>query len=213
MRYLAMLVAAMSLLLAGCATTIRSDVTAFHQWPDRLPDKSYVFAAPQPPQDTLEYRDYLDLVRAELGKLGLSEAATPDAAALRVAMQFSTIDQPLRVFEPIDPFWPGPGYWPGRFRHGHPWAYDPWYGFGTSYSPFMYGPQEFRETIRHRYERRLRVSITGANGEKLFDVTVRNSGGQPATAAVMPAMVASAFAGFPGRSGVPHRVALTLEPR
>lgn len=214
MKYLAMLAAAISLLLAGCATTIRSDVTAFHQWPAQLPDKSYVFAAPPSPQDTLEYRHYLDLLRAELGKLGLAEAAAPDAAALRVTMQFASVDQPLRVFEPADPFWPGPGYWPGRFgyRH-HLWGYDPWYGFGASYPPLLYGPPELRETIRHSYQRTLHITISGAKGDKLFDVAVHHTGDQPATAAIMPAMVASAFADFPGRSGVPHQVALTVEPR
>ena len=36
-------VASLSLLLGGCATTIRSDVTTFNQWPAQLPDKSYAF--------------------------------------------------------------------------------------------------------------------------------------------------------------------------
>mgnify|MGYP003529095066 CR=1 FL=1 len=42
--------AALTLLLAGCASTIRSNVTTFHQWPDQLPDKTYAFEAP-PAQD------------------------------------------------------------------------------------------------------------------------------------------------------------------
>jgi hypothetical protein len=48
--------AALTLLLGGCATTIRSNVTTFHQWPAQLPDKSYVFEAPPPQEDTLELR-------------------------------------------------------------------------------------------------------------------------------------------------------------
>jgi hypothetical protein len=45
--------AALALLLGGCATTIRSDVTTFHKWPAQLPDKTYVFDAPAPQDDTL----------------------------------------------------------------------------------------------------------------------------------------------------------------
>lgn len=43
MKALAILVAATSLLLSGCATTLRSNVTVFHEWPSDLPDKSYTF--------------------------------------------------------------------------------------------------------------------------------------------------------------------------
>ena len=65
--------AALALLLGGCATTIRSDVTTFHQWPAQLQDKTYVFEAPPPQDDTLELRSYQNLVRAQLGKLGFRE--------------------------------------------------------------------------------------------------------------------------------------------
>ncbi|MDC8758912.1 DUF4136 domain-containing protein [Janthinobacterium fluminis] len=209
MKYLAILAAAMSLLLAGCATTIRSDVTAFHEWPAQLPDKSYVFQAPPAEEDTLEYRSYLNLVRGELGKLGFSEAASQDAAKLRVAMRFSTTDRPVRVIESMDPFWGGPGYWPSRYGY---WGQARWYGFRPYfYDPFLYGPMDLRENIRHNYERQLQLSINMADGKKLFDVTVQNTSRKAATPLVMPALVASAFAGFPGQSGVPHRVDLKLE--
>ncbi|MEC5159830.1 MULTISPECIES: DUF4136 domain-containing protein [unclassified Janthinobacterium] len=210
-RYLATLAAAMSLLLAGCATTIRSDVTAFHQWPAELRDKSYAFQAPAQVEDTLEYRSYLDLVRAELGKLGFNEAAGPEAARLKVAVRFATIDRPVRVMEMTDPFWSGPGYWPGRYGYRYPWGYPRWHGFRPYYDPFMFGPLDMRESIRHNYERQLRVTIDGADGKKLFDVTAQNTSRVAATPVVMPALVASAFAGFPGQSGVPRRVDLKVE--
>ncbi|MEG1118353.1 MAG: DUF4136 domain-containing protein, partial [Janthinobacterium sp.] len=65
-RYLTIMMAALTVLLTGCATTIRSDVTVFHEWPAQLQDKSYVFEAPAAENDTLEYRSYQNLVRAEL---------------------------------------------------------------------------------------------------------------------------------------------------
>ena len=124
-------------------------------------------------------------------------------------MRFSSVDRPVRVIESMDPFWTGPGYWPGRY--GYPWAYRRWYGFRPYYDPFMYGPVDLRESIRHNYERQLQVSINMADGKKLFDVTVQNTSRKAATPTVMPALVASAFAGFPGQSGVPHRIDLTVE--
>ncbi len=41
----AFVLAALALLLQGCATTptISSDVTAFHEWPAQMQDKSYAF--------------------------------------------------------------------------------------------------------------------------------------------------------------------------
>ncbi|MET3132559.1 hypothetical protein AAKU55_002833 [Oxalobacteraceae bacterium GrIS 1.11] len=203
MRYLAIL--AMSLLLAACATTIRSDVTAFNQWPVELRDKTYAFEAPPAPDDTLEYRSYLNLVRAELGKLGLSEATS--GAGLKVAMQFSSTDRPVRFIEPVDPFWNAPGYWPGRY----PSPFHHWYGYRPFYDPFMLGPVNLRESVRHDYERQLRLTINGADGRKLFDVTVQNTSLEAATALIMPALVVSAFADFPGPNGVPRRVKLRLQ--
>ena len=208
MKYMTILAAAFSLLLAGCASTLRSDVTAFHQWPAGLQDKSYVFVAPPAEADTLEYRNYLNLLRVELGKQGFSEADAPEQAALRVAMRFSSTDHALRVIESMDPFWTGRGYWPGLY--GYPWGMRGWYGT-RYYDPFLYGPPDLRETVRHEYERQLQVSIDGRDGSKLFDVTVHNSSRKAATPLVMPAMFASAFAGFPGQSGVPHRVDLKVE--
>lgn len=222
MRYLAILATALSLLLGGCATTIRSDVTAFHQWPSALQDKSYVFEAPAARDDTLEYRSYLDLVRAELSRLGFAEARNAAAAKLKVSMGFTTFDHPLRVLEEIDPYWARPGYWPGGY-YRDPWpisrwsgpGFGPYYGpfYGPYYDPFMYGYSPFgmREAIRHVYERQLRIAISTADGKKLFDVTVHNTSAIAATPTVMPALVASAFSDFPGPSGVPRQVALKLK--
>lgn len=214
MRYFAILLTAMTVMLTGCATTIRSDVTAFHEWPAQLPDKSYVFDATSARHDTLEYRNYLNLLRGQLAQLGFAEAQDPNQAKLKVAMQFSTIDIPLRVVE-TDPFWygPGPAYFPGgRFGMGGPWGYGR-YGrfYRPYYDPFFYGSGQVRESISHQYERHLQITINTLGGKKLYDVTVQNTSTKEATPFVMPALLTSAFAGFPGQSGVPHQVTLQLE--
>ncbi len=211
-NYLALLAGA--LLLSGCATTIRSDVTAFHAWPAQMTEKSYRFDAPSRQDDTLEYRSYQGLVRTELDRLGFIEANAPATPELTVAMQFSTTVRPVRVFEVVDPFWNTRGYWHGY--HRGPWAYRSGYPgfsphFSPFYDPFMYRQPEFVETIRDGYERQLEIRINARDGRKLFDVTVRNSSTIFSTALVMPAMVKSAFVDFPGQSGVPRQVELKLE--
>ena len=194
MKYLAILAAAASLLLGGCATTIRSDVTAFNNWPASLPDKAYAFVAPAPAEDTLEYRSYQGLVGNELAKLGFHVADNAAAAKLLVDMHFRTVDQPVGVVGVYDPFW-GPGYWRRGFYRPY---YDP-------------VPLRAEDALEHVYLRQLRVSINGSDGSKLYEVTVSNNSTVQATPQVMPALVQSAFTGFPGQSGVPREVELKLD--
>ncbi|KRB98168.1 DUF4136 domain-containing protein [Duganella sp. Root198D2] len=212
MKALAILVAATSLLLSGCATTLHSNVTVFHEWPSDLQDKSYSFETPSPGEDTLEFRSYQNLVSGELAKLGFTQAATTKDAKLRVAMQFSTIDRPVKVLTASDPWMYGPGPWGYYPRWGYyPYRYR-YYGFYRPYyDPWMWGPMEFRETIQHNYDRNLRVTINNLQGKKLYDVTVQNTSRKQSTPLVMPALVQSAFTGFPGESGKAKRVDLELQ--
>jgi hypothetical protein len=196
-------VAALALLLGGCATTIRSDVTTFHQWPADLPSKTYVFEAPPPQDDTLELHSYENLVRAQLGKLGFQEVAS--APALKVSMRFTTTDVPVRVFQAVDPF-----YYPSA-RFGFMSPYRRGYWGGSFYSPFydpFWGPQ-YQVVERHTYQRDLQLSIKSASdNRRLFDVTVHNNSVERSTPVMMPALVQSAFEGFPGPNGAARRIEL-----
>ena len=211
MKHLAILATAAVMLLSGCATTIRSNVTAFNDWQGDIQDKSYAFQAPQGADDTLEYRNYQVLVSNELAKLGFRQVADGQQPKLLVGMKFFTIDQPVRVLEADDPFM-GPYWGPGYGRYG--WGYSRW-----GYRPFYYDPWRFgpplmvQERIKHQYQRELRVTINTTTGRKLYDVTVQNTSSVQATPHVMPALVQSAFAGFPGQSGVPRRIDIKIDPK
>lgn len=204
--------AAMTLLLSGCATTIRSDVTTFHEWPAQLPDKSYVFEAPPAQDDTLELRSYQNLVRGELARLGFSEAAAGAQPALKVGMRFTTTDVPMRVIESLYPhYFPtaaSPYFYPYRGRMFAGRRY--WGGWHSPfYDPFWDMPM-YRERVIHSYKRELQLAIKSyADGKRLFDVTVHNVSREMSTPVMMPALVHSAFAEFPGKSGVARRVELT----
>ncbi len=214
-RLLITAAATLTLLLSGCATTIRSDVTTFHQWPADVPDKTYVFEAPPAQDDTLELRSYQNVVRGELGRLGFREAAAGAAPALKVNMRFSTTDVPVRVLEPMYPHY----YGSLRYGHGYPFYRSPWAGrrfggifYSPFYDPFWYGMPMYSESVQHYYKRELQVAIkAAADGKRLFDVTVHNTSREPSSPEIMPALVQSAFTGFPGVSGVARRVELKRE--
>ncbi|QYF91790.1 DUF4136 domain-containing protein [Massilia sp. PAMC28688] len=206
--------ASLSLLLGGCATTIRSDVTTFHEWPAAMADKSYAFDAPQAQEDTLELRSYQGLVRKELARLGFREAASGSTPNLKVAMRFMTTDIPVRVIEPMYPM----QYHP-RIGFGHPF-YRPYWGgrrywggwYSPFYDPFWTGIPAYTVSVQHHYKRELQLAIKSANdGRRLFDVTVHNTSRERSTPVVMPALVQSAFTGFPGVSGVARTVELKRE--
>jgi hypothetical protein len=199
--------ASAALLLGGCATTIRSNVTTFNQWPAQLQDKSYTFAEVAPQDNTLELQSYENLVRGQLDRLGFHESQ--QSPALKVAMRFQTVDVLTQVLYPS--FTPAYAYSP-RF------AYLGWHRryWGGWYSPFydpLWGPAYDVET-EHRYHRQLEVSIQSASDSKrLFEVTVRNVSRQMSTPAVMPALVQSAFQDFPGPNGGSRVIELQQQPK
>lgn len=209
-RLMSAAVAACALLLTGCATTIRSDVTTFHQWPAQIADKSYVFEAPAMQDDTLEWRAYRDLVRGQLARLGFRDAVGAPPA-LTVSMRFTTTDVPVRVFEPMMSPFDQPMVHPLRYAHRGRYRgfHNPYWGgwYSPYYDPFW--SPAYQVTVEHQYRRELQVGIkSAADGKRLFDVTVHNMSRQMSTPAVMPALVQSAFEGFPGPSGVARRVEL-----
>ena len=185
-------------LLGGCATVIRSQVTAFHEQPLQLQDKVYVFERSKQQNNDLEYLEYENLVRAQLKRLGFAEASGTRPPALRVALHYGITARDVHEVYPVvvDPYWTGPGW--GSY-------------YGPFYDPLWFGPPivERREANYQVFTRRLRITMTRiADGKAVYQTTVISEGGNGALAVVMPYMVRSAFADFPGRSGVPHYVDL-----
>jgi hypothetical protein len=207
MRRLLLWLAVLSAVLrSGCAGTIvRSQVTAFHEWPADLGEKSYSFSHDARQANDLEYRNYENLVRNELQRLGFGETAN---ARLRVNLNYDVDSRDVRVVEPVvmDP-WYGPGYL-GRYHYP--------YGLYSPYAdPFWFGPPVVQPVERQYvvYMRQLSITIArAADGKNLYQVTVKSEGANPSLAAVMPAMVRSAFADFPGPSGVPRIIELKIDP-
>ncbi|MBS0309470.1 MAG: DUF4136 domain-containing protein [Proteobacteria bacterium] len=203
-RGLTMIFLLAAALLSGCASTIRSEVTTFHEWPAQMANKSYVFERSKEQDASLEYRSYENLVRAELKRLGFTEAGVQTVPMLTVRIDYQTAERDVRVTEPvvINPGWGAPYPYYGR---GWPGRHFPFY------DPFWYNPPvvAYRDASFRVYGRQLHVLIARMrDAKKLYDVTVKNDSRNPTTANVMPYLVRSAFADFPGPSGVARTVTL-----
>ena len=178
-------------------TTISSDVTAYHAWPADLQDKSFVFA-PEPQQDgDPEYVNYAQLIRFELLRLGFVDAHDATTAALKVNFHYGMQTGTLVVTEPLyDPMLYGPA---------RPWRRGP----GPFYDPLWAAPMQ--QTAYPVFERQLDIGIErSSNGQKLYDVIVHSAGYQGTLPVAMPYMVRSAFAEFPGPSGVQRHVEMEI---
>ncbi|MFZ1179981.1 MAG: DUF4136 domain-containing protein [Herbaspirillum sp.] len=184
-------------LLAGCASTITSNVTSFHAWPADLKNKSFLFTPTKEQENNLEYRNYEQLIRAELLRLGFTDASPAAAAALKVAFSYGIRSGTVVVTQPpYDPFW-----------RGRP--FGPW-GPGPFYDPFWSPAGQI--SVFPVFQRRLSLSISRAdNDQKLYEVTVDSEGREAALPTAMPYMTRSAFSDFPGPNGVPRHVVLQLE--
>jgi hypothetical protein len=184
------------MLMSGCASTIKTQVTPFHEWPNYVQDKTYVFERTKDQDNNLEYRNYESLVRGELARLGFEEASDVRSARLKASLGYNNRARDVRVVYPVvmDPFWYGPA-WRGYY--------------GPFYDPFWYGPPvvERREESFQVFTRQLRFTLAQmSDGKKVYDTTVVSEGTNGTLAAVMPYMVRAAFTDFPGRSGVPRVV-------
>ncbi|KAF3999974.1 DUF4136 domain-containing protein [Glaciimonas immobilis] len=205
-RYLALCIAALCLLLSGCASVIRSDVIAFNEWPANLPDKSFSFIHTAEQENDLEYRSYEAQVSHALQQLGFTQSVNAKAT-LNVTLSYGVRARDVHTIEPveIDPgIYGSPFYASGLGYRGF---------YGPLNGPFWYAPpivvqREFNYLVFTRHMN-VRIARTG-DGKKLYDVTVVSEGRISSLPMVMPYLIQSAFSDFPGKSGVPRQVKLKI---
>lgn len=204
-KLLLLCVAALPFALAGCASTIRSEVTAFHQWPADAGGRSFAFSHNAGDAQDLERQNHENLVRLQLLRIGLRDPAPGETAQLKVRVDYSINARDVRVIETVlvDPWFGSPWYGPGYYN-----PYWGWPGYGH---PF-YGPRWPAMPVARQQERRftaldrqLKVKIVDAASQKAwYDVTVRSTGEKGNLVEVMPYLVDAAFRDFPGPNGTPR---------
>ena len=209
MLYLAMkkilygLIAATLVLLTGCASTLRSDVTSFQRWPANAAGSTYNFKRIGSQEGSLEHKTYEDLARDEMTKLGLKEAATGTKGRFDVSLDYGVNTGTQRSSVPV---YSNAGYWHPSYYHANfgwrpgYWAADPW------------GPQVvgYRTVSRDVSTRRLRVDIAeGTN--KVFEASATSSGSNATLTVTMPYLIRSVFDGFPGTNGQSRTVEFDVD--
>lgn len=196
-----------SLVLAGCASqVVRSEIVAYHEQPVQAAGQSYAFTPTDTQRADPDYPRYEGWVSVELQRLGFVRA---EPAALTVTLTYGTAAREVRVIEPqiVDPWYGNPWYGPAWSPYGYtPIIPDPlWSG------PPVTVPVERSHVL---YRREMNIALrSAADGHPVYQVTVRSEGRNPSLAAVMPAMIHSAFSGFPGQNGVPRVVEMALDAK
>lgn len=212
MPYLTRLFLALCLLLSGCASVIRSEVTAFHQWPASTAGERFSFDRTSAQAQSLEHQSYEQLIREQLLTLGWHEAGKDEPAQVKVAFSASISGRDVRVIETVlvDSWYGTPWYGPGFYSPywGYPGYAYPFYGPGWGGAPVA-REQEYRYTVFHR-ELTLKIS-DAATLKTLYEATVRSDGKEGNLAKLMPYLVKSAFRDFPGKSGVPRIVEIKMK--
>lgn len=200
------------MLLTGCASTLRSEVTAYHEWPNDAAGKSFAFTHRDAESQSLERQNVENLVRAQLLRVGLRDPAPGEAAQLAVRVDYANDGRDVRVVETVlvDPWYGSPWYGPGFYS-----PYWGWSGYGHPFYRPMWPTMPVARDIERRYtvfRRELKVKIADG-GRPLHEVTVRSEGQERNLASVMPYLAEAAFRNFPGPSGVPQVIEMKIGRR
>jgi len=211
-------------LLSGCASTLRSDIAAFHRLgqPEGLAaqvaaPRFAVVAVDSEQAQSLEFRSYAALVSEQLRANRWVEVA-PDEAPFRVTFQYgSGTAQSVVIGDVFSGFYGSYGVW-GRPGPGPGVPRGAAVGMGFPIGAF---PRDLPRDVRVIYLRQLslrieRIAVGAANPapvpERVYEATVRSQGNSSSLATVMPAMIRALFADFPGPSGVERSVEALLKP-
>lgn len=195
------LLAVMTALVSGCATPLRGQLTAFHQWPVDAP-RTYRFVRTPPQRESLEHAAWEEALRPELARAGFRES---DAPRFEIGFEYR-IDRHLSRVTELQPtlrshLWFG-GFGPhAGFGFGGAW---PWWG--PAYYPVV--------SDRLWYEYRLRIEIRDLMAEppkRVYEGTAVSVGYVSEPAEVLPLLARSIMGDFPGPSGVTRTVEIPRE--
>lgn len=198
------LIAAVALLMvAGCASQFRSDVSSWHRLQPPSGETFTIVAKDPMKAGSLEFAAYAGLVSQGLQRMGYRPAQRGTQSDLIVRVDYGLSDARTAIrsygggyrgWGPYGPYgWPYYGY--SRFGYGG-------YGYG--------GPDIRSYPV---YNRELKMEIASAQnpGINLFETRVMSEGRSNRLEEVMPLLVESMFKDFPGPSGVTREVTIDLD--
>ncbi len=184
--------AVVSVLLAGCASTVTSQVTAFGDAPGFDGPRTYALVRTPEQQNNQEHATYEQWLRTRLAGDGFSERSSSSAHYL-VGMSYGITQQIMRVAEPVyDPMF-GPGPW-GPWG---PWG-RPWGGYGYPFgAPPAYVQRDYSYGLAG-----LQLRFTDrASGKEVYRVQANTSDAGTSLASAMPYLIDAALKQLPLPSG------------
>ena len=201
------LITAGVLLCSGCASTITSQVTTFHEWPNDLKEKSFTIEAMPGQENDPEYKLYASMLREKLQRLGFTTDKELISSDLKVIMEYDTLVSEMQLPMAFwgaryDPFWQ---IHYSRFsrRSGF---YSPYY-FGRLNS--FYVMPDFN--ITRYFLHQLAISIADRkSGKTLANIKVSTEQISPRISKQMPYLLESAFKEFPGENGSTTEIKLPI---
>jgi Domain of unknown function (DUF4136) len=204
------------LTLNACATPFKADVSRFQQLPAAQGQSFAVRAADPAFAGGIEFDQYASLVASELESIGYTPAAPGTNADMTVTLGYGVDEGKERTVVRQDPF------------------YDPYWGFGRSYRPYVvrtsrghryvvgyYDPFLFSGFNRPYdvdsftvYTANIDMKIDrSADGKRLFEGKAEAKSRSNKLPYLVPNLVEAMFTGFPGNSGETVRISVAPEEK
>lgn len=192
------------LLLSGCASTIHTKVSAFHELEEPLSGVPYALVASKEQEESLEFRSYAKLIKAELGLRGLNESSF-NQAKYAIAISYGIDDgkQIVSSYPIIGQTGTSGSHTTGTVTsYGNTASYN-----GTTIKTPTYGVVGSGTSTDTVFKRYLNIDIIDISKsvegrvQKVYEGKAISSGSSSQLAPVMPAIIRSVFEDFPGKSG------------
>ncbi|MES2047306.1 MAG: DUF4136 domain-containing protein [Pseudomonadota bacterium] len=201
------LLTASALLLCGCASTITSQVTTFHEWPNDLKGKSFAVETMPGQESDPEFKVYAAMLGEKLQGLGYNNSKDLSSADLKVVMEYGTLVSAIQLPTafwgiPYDPFW--------QIHYSH------FYRRSAFYYPYYFGrPNNFYMmsdfSATRYFLHQLAISISERkSGKTLANIKVSTEQTSPRISKQMHYLLDSAFMEFPGESGNTKEIELPI---
>ena len=202
--------------LGACATPFRADVSRFQELPAPQ-GQSFVIKAADPADSAgIEFGQYASLVAGEMLEMGYVQAPSGGSADMTVVLDYGVDDGKERTVVRQDPF------------------YDPYWGYGGFYRPYIVRTRRGARYISGYYDPFLfggfnrpydidsiTVYTSGldmkiernADGKRLFEGKAEAKSRSNKLPYLVPNLVEAMFTGFPGNSGETVRISVAPEER
>jgi len=208
-RLLALPLAA--LLMGGCAATVTTQVTPFHQLSSSLQGQRFVILPTAEQQNSLEFNSYAGLVREALVGKGLVDAGETGPADLGVTMSYSASGRSSGLRDGSGAYagfgaGSGGGFSMGGVGIGIGFPIGGGGGGGDS-NAYMHSLRVEIDRLRDRTASRPSGTAApaatpgSAEAARIYEARATSEGPSASPAPVMRAMVGAIFEEFPGESG------------